>query len=82
MEQLTKFLNWLAYDLPGIIGAFAIGRNLSAKKEAELERDLLDSETKRKLLENEITVAKNTLESDPVDVLNKIAGRGDDDSKR
>jgi len=69
------------YELPSILGAFFIGRNLSSKAEAQLERELLDSETKRKLLENEQIIDKINLESDPVDVLNKIAGH-DDGTKR
>lgn len=69
MEKLLRVLEWL--------GAFFLGLEMGDVRRAELEKELLDSETKRKLLENEITNNKNFDNADPVDVVNKIA-RGED----
>jgi len=74
MEQLAKFLNWVLYEFPSIAGAFFVGLHIENKKEAKLERNLLDSETKRKLLEDEIKNDKTFAESNASDVVNKIAG--------
>lgn len=74
MDRLTKLLEALK-EILSVFGAFMLGYNEGQDEGMKLKKELLDEETKRKLLENEIENLKKFDESDPIDVVNDIAGR-------
>lgn len=74
MENLKPLLDFLEKFLPLICMFFGIGFLDGKRREGKLKKELLDSETKRKLLENEITVDQGFSGKSDIDVIRSITG--------
>jgi len=72
---VNRILDWVERHLPGLLLAFGIGFREGTKKNDELEKKLIEEETKRKLLENEVRVEKEYSNKSSSDVVNELVGR-------
>lgn len=61
--------------MPTILLAFGIGKSVGQKENVELKKKLLEEETKRKLLEDELSVEKDFSNKPSLNVVDEITGR-------
>ena len=74
MDSIKSLLDFAVTYLPLILMLFGIGYLDGTRTSGALKRELLDSETKGKLLENEIKVDQSFTGKSDVDVVNAITG--------
>lgn len=74
--MLKRLLDWLEKYLPGLLLAFGIGYKEGREELEKLEKKLLESETKRKLLENELVVREVFAGKSSDDVIRDILRAG------
>ena len=75
MEVLNRILEWIEKHLPGILLAFGLGYRQGREESEELKKKLLAEETKRKLLENEVSIEKAHSGKSSRDVVDELVGR-------
>jgi hypothetical protein len=74
-ELLLKLLDWLDKNLAKLILAFGLGYKMGGKGDDKMKKVLLEEETKRKLLENELKVIKNSDGKSDADIVGDVINR-------
>lgn len=75
MELIVKLLEWLDANLAKIALAFGLGYKIANENDDELKKKLLEEETKRKLVENELKVIKENADKSDIDIVNEAIKR-------